>query len=73
MQKLVSENSHHMQALHQVIAKKLYLYMQVKGMTRADAINKILAKIIKHKSSPSQYGQSSIVTDPEVYAKLRKQ
>jgi hypothetical protein len=52
VQKLVSENSQHMQSLHQVISKKLYFYMQVKGMSRVEAINKVLAKIIKHKSSP---------------------
>jgi hypothetical protein len=47
-----------MQSLHQVIAKKLFFYMQVKGMSRVEAINRVLAKIIKHKSSPSsqQFG-----------------
>jgi hypothetical protein len=47
-----------MQSLHQVIAKKLFFYMQVKGMSRVEAINRVLAKIIKHKSSPlsQQFG-----------------
>jgi hypothetical protein len=35
-----------------VIAKKLFFYMQVKGMSRVEAINRVLAKIIKHKNSP---------------------
>ena len=44
--------------------------MQSKGLTRVDAINRILSKIIKHKGSPNQ---SNFISDPETYAKLRKQ
>lgn len=74
MQKLVSDNSQNMQLLHATISKKLFFYMQVKGMSRVEAINRILAKIIKHKGSPSQGTSSSMgVGDPETYAKIRKQ
>jgi hypothetical protein len=41
-------------------------------MTRVDAINKILSKIIKHKGSPSQIA-NGVISDQETYAKLRKQ
>lgn len=62
-----------MQSLHAVIAKKLYFYMQSKGLTRVDAINRILAKIIKQKGSPASQQSLSFVSDPDTYAKLRKQ
>jgi hypothetical protein len=46
--------------------------MQVKGMSRVEAINRVLAKIIKHKGSPI-HNSSSIIGDPDTYAKIRKQ
>jgi antitoxin component of RelBE/YafQ-DinJ toxin-antitoxin module len=41
------------------------------GLSRTEAINKILAKIIKHKHTPGL--QSPAYADPETYQKLRKQ
>lgn len=46
--------------------------MQSKGMTRVEAINRILAKIIKQKGSPLST-TSAIISDPDTYSKLRKQ
>jgi hypothetical protein len=46
--------------------------MQSKGLSRVEAINRILQKMIKQKGSPVQFPNNAI-SDQETYSKLRKQ